>query len=96
MTATIIENDSDLHLETLKNLDFEAELPCEFVSHANTACDDTAEWILRYTCCEQTLLLCTYHKDLCVMVHQKYRLILHRRAAGGCGGRMNLKSVDRI
>lgn len=96
MTATIIEHDSDVSVDSLEHLDFDAQLPCEFVSHAGAACDDAAEWILRYTCCEQTLLVCTYHKDLCLLAHRKYKMILHRKAAGGCGKRMYLKSVDRI
>ena len=50
MTATILENDTDI----LESLDFEFAPPCENVH----GCDNTAEWTLTVACCGYMRLVC--------------------------------------
>lgn len=56
MTATILDNDTELSIW----FDMEFEQACEI---PETDCSNKAEWKLSMSCCNTTLLICTPHKE---------------------------------
>ena len=93
MTATISESDTDLDMTVLDALDFVPALVCEYGKGTSRDCDMEAIWILRYKCCDDTILICHKHKDVIERLASKvFGHVEHQK----CKNMVAIKSIDRI
>lgn len=93
MTATISESDTDLDMTVLDALDFEAALVCEWGKRSGRHCDQAAVWILRYKCCDETILICQTHRDVTMRLASGF---VGKVKHDVCQKLVEIKSVDRI
>lgn len=93
MTATINESDTDLDMTVLDALDFKAALVCEWGKSSGRHCDQEAVWILRYACCDSTVLICNTHKDVTVRLASGF---VGKVKHNVCQNLVKIKSIDRI